>query len=337
MARFAIIISATVALIITSLLGFILIPCLRKLHFGQTIKEIGPTWHKNKQNTPTMGGLMFIVGVIIALILSYVYMVFHMNEQDAFISDVKFQNMFLAIITSLAFGFVGFVDDYIKVIKKRNLGLLARYKIIMQTLITIIFLASLFLNKTSTTIINIPFIGFVDFGFFYYIFSFLLIVGMVNAVNLTDGIDGLASSVTFFVMIGFIIITSLTGEFVISLFASAVAGAVAGFLIWNAYPAKVFMGDVGSMFLGGVVSTIAFCINRPELLFFMGIIYICEAGSVVIQMTYFKITKGKRIFKMSPIHHHFELSGWSENKIVTIFSAVTIAGVILSCIFVYIS
>ena len=337
MARFAIVIAAVVAVLITSLLGVVLVPWLRRLKFGQTIKEIGPVWHKNKQNTPTMGGIMFIVGSIVAVVLAYIFMKINVGEDINIANDRQAQNLFLAVATSFAFGFVGLVDDFIKVVKKRNLGLLARYKIIMQVLITAIFLASLYYNGSLTTIMNIPFIGYIDLGFMFYPFSFLLIIAMVNAVNLTDGIDGLATSVTFVVMVGFVLITALTGEFVISLFAAAIAGGCLGFLGWNFHPAKIFMGDVGSMFLGGVVVTIAYCIGRPELLFLLGFIYVCEAGSVILQVTYFKITKGKRIFKMSPIHHHYEMSGWSEEKIVAIFSTVTVAGVILSILHVYMS
>ena len=246
-------------------------------------------------------------------------------------------SLFIGVLTAYAFGLVGFVDDYIKVVKKRNLGLMARYKIVAQVLITGAYLSSLYLNGTLSTIVTLPLLGAVDFGWFFYVLSFLLIIGMVNAVNLTDGIDGLASSVTFVVMMGFMFIASLLGNTTMALFAAAVAGGCAGFLAWNFYPAKTFMGDTGSMFLGGTVVAVAYGIGRPELLLFMGVIYLIEAFSVMLQVTYFKLTHGKRIFKMSPIHHHFEMCGWSEVKIVSVFSFITLVGVVLGGIFVYVS
>ena len=189
-------------------------------------------------------------------------------------------------------------------------------------------------NGSISTLVRLPIFGTVEFGFLFYPLSMLLIIFMVNAVNLTDGIDGLASSVTFVVMLGFLVVASLMGYYHLSIYAAALAGALAGFLVWNFYPAKTFMGDTGSMFLGGAVVGMAYCMGWPELLLFMGAVYIWEAGSVVIQVTYFKITHGKRIFKMTPIHHSFEKSGWSEVKIVSVFSLVALAFVAMG--FVYI-
>ena len=203
-------------------------------------------------------------------------------------------------------------------------------------MITAAFLISLQFNGTLTTFVNLPIFGAVDFGFFYYPISFILIIGMVNAVNLTDGLDGLASSITFIVMLGFMFVAGLLGYTTIALFAAAIAGGVAGFLAWNFYPAKVFMGDTGSMFLGGAVVAAAYCMGRPELLLLLGFVYLCEAASVMLQVTYFKLTHGKRIFKMSPIHHHFEMCGWSEIKIVATFSFVAFVFVVLGCIYVYV-
>ncbi|NCC07385.1 MAG: phospho-N-acetylmuramoyl-pentapeptide-transferase [Clostridia bacterium] len=335
MARFALIASAFSALLITALSGYIIIPWLHKLHFGQTIKEIGPTWHQKKNGTPTMGGLMFYLGIVLAVAIGYTLLAVGAPQMFAQSWSTQMVNMFIAVMSALLFGFIGFIDDFIKVVKKRNLGLMARYKIIGQILVTTGLLLSLYINGTLTTIVNLPFFGAVDFGYFYYPISYLLIIGMVNAVNLTDGIDGLASSVTFIVMLGFMFVSSLLGYTTIALFAAAVAGGCAGFLVWNFYPARVFMGDTGSMFLGGAVVACAYCINRPELLIFMGIIYLCEAFSVMLQVTYFKLTHGKRIFKMSPIHHHFEMSGWSEVKIDGVFSFIAFMFVVVGCLFVY--
>ena len=304
----------------------VLIPYLHRLKFDQTIRENGPTWHNAKGKTPTMGGLAFVAGTTAGVLLGGLVCLGRMPT-----------NAVLVLLCALSFGFVGFIDDYIKVVKKRNLGLMARYKIVAQVLITGAYLSSLYLNGTLSTIVTLPLLGAVDFGWFFYVLSFLLIIGMVNAVNLTDGIDGLASSVTFVVMMGFMFIASLLGNTTMALFAAAVAGGCAGFLAWNFYPAKTFMGDTGSMFLGGAVVAVAYGIGRPELLLFMGVIYLIEAFSVMLQVTYFKLTHGKRIFKMSPIHHHFEMCGWSEVKIVSVFSFITLVGVVLGGIFVYVS
>ena len=350
MEKYALMAAAFGALAITAASGLLIIPALRRLHFGQTIKEIGPTWHQGKNGTPTMGGLTFYLGVLVGLALSpsqtagLQTLSPEQNPHGVTILNTFIQiaaavgpSLFIGVLTAYAFGLVGFVDDYIKVVKKRNLGLMARYKIVAQVLITGAYLSSLYLNETLSTIVTLPLLGAVDFGWFFYVLSFLLIIGMVNAVNLTDGIDGLASSVTFVVMMGFMFIASLLGNTTMALFAAAVAGGCAGFLAWNFYPAKTFMGDTGSMFLGGAVVAVAYGIGRPELLLFMGVIYLIEAFSVMLQVTYFKLTHGKRIFKMSPIHHHFEMCGWSEVKIVSVFSFITLVGVVLGGIFVYVS
>ena len=226
---------------------------------------------------------------------------------------------------AVAFGAVGFIDDYIKVVKKRNLGLKAYQKLLFQFLIAAAYLLSIYLSGgTSTT--YIPFVGIVDIGLFYWPIAAILIVGMVNAVNLTDGIDGLCGSVTFFGAIFFMMIASFSGYIGMSIFSAAVAGGCLGFLLWNFHPAKVFMGDTGSLFLGGVVCALAFGIDMPILMIPIGIIYIIEMFSDIIQVLYFKATHGKRLFKMAPIHHHFEMCGWSEVKIVLVFSVITIIG-----------
>ncbi len=334
-ARNALIVAGFAALIITALSGFVIIPALRKLKFGQTIKEIGPKWHAAKNGIPTMGGMMFYIGTLFGIVFGYMVLTL---GATSFIGELASQSMialYIAVLTSIAFGAVGFLDDYIKVVKKRNLGLKARYKIFAQIFITAAFLASLYINGATSTTVNLPFFGAIDFGVFYYIISFFLIIGVVNAVNLTDGLDGLASSVTFVVMLGFLFISSILGNVGAALFAAAVAGGCAGFLSWNFYPAKVFMGDTGSMFLGGCVVTIGYAINRPEIIVIIGMLYICEALSVMLQVGYFKLTKGKRIFKMSPVHHHFEMCGWSEVKIVLTFTFFTVMCVVLACIYIY--
>ena len=316
---------------ITAALGKKIIPWLHKLKYGQTIKEIGPKWHEKKQGTPTMGGIMFIIGILASLIVClplYYYLQSSGSVTSSYETGSYWVRIIAGILMSVMFAAVGFLDDYIKVVKKQNDGLTPGQKMIFMTLIAGAFLATLALSGDAT-VTTIPFFTHdVDVGFWFYPISLIMIVGFVNAVNLTDGIDGLCSSVTFFVAIIFIVIAGMHSMFGMSIFAASVAGGCLGFLVWNFFPAKVFMGDTGSLFLGGLFCALAYGLNMPILIPLVGIIYLCEAGSVMLQVGYFKLTHGKRIFKMSPIHHHFEMSGWSEVKIVWVFSIVTlIAGV----------
>ena len=331
MLRMSFLIAGLLAFAITAISGFALIPWLRKLKFGQTIKEIGPTWHRSKQGTPTMGGLMFYLGSVAAICAGLSLMMKELKTIAGVVYTNQVFSLVISMMAALGFGIIGFVDDYIKVVKKRNLGLKAIYKIIGQTFVTSAFLYGQYYIGHINTTLTIPFteISF-ELGMWYYPVVFLAIIFMVNAVNLTDGIDGLCSSVSFVVALGFMVISAAYGYYANALFAVAIAGACAGFLVWNFYPAKVFMGDTGSMFLGGAVVAMAWAVNRPEILIFTGLIYACEALSVVIQVTYFKATHGKRIFKMSPIHHHYEMSGWSEVKIVTVFSIVQLVASVLA-------
>lgn len=313
------------AFLISAVAGKFLIPYLRKLHFGQTILEEGPSWHKSKQGTPTMGGIMFILAIAVVTIISTVIYIFAgPNFINTYFADIPKESVmiFAALGLAIANGLIGFIDDYTKVIKKRNLGLTAIQKLVLQFAAAIIYLIVMAVAGGSTSTI-IPFLGEVDLGFFYYIISAIVIVGIVNAVNLTDGIDGLDGSITFFVSIAVMLIASILNCLGITAMGAAAAGACLGFLLWNFHPAKVFMGDTGSLFLGGLVCGFAFAINMPILLLPLGIVYLAEMFSVILQVTYFKITHGKRLFKMSPIHHHFEMCGWSEVKIVAVFSAVT--------------
>lgn len=323
------IITAAVAFGVTAVLGIWLVPFLRRVKYGQTINDIGPTWHQKKQGTPTMGGLLFMVGVLIAAAVGMATLA---NQNPLLLTSQYFMHnvrLVAGIVMAFAFGFIGFVDDYIKVVKKRNLGLTASQKMLMQILVATVYLGVLYLAGDTSTILPIPFLGQIDLGIIYYPFCLILIVGFVNAVNLTDGIDGLASSVTFVYAIVFMLITSFLSSYGMNILATALAGAMLGFLMWNFYPAKVFMGDTGSMFLGGLVVALAFGIGNPALLILAGIIYLGEALSVILQVISFKTT-GKRIFKMSPIHHHFEMSGYSEIKIDVVFSLVGLAGGILA-------
>ena len=313
-----------IAAVITGLLGYFMVPFLHKIKFGQTIREVGPSWHKNKQGTPTMGGLMFIIGSSVAAVICIAFLWLNGGAE----TQLMFVKVMAGALMAVGFGIVGFLDDYISIKKHRNLGLTEIQKLILQFIIVGAYLLSVALAGGTTETV-IPFLGSVDLGFFYYILAAVFIVGMVNAVNFTDGIDGLNTSVTLVVALVFSVIAMLLNRVGLSLYAAAIVGAMIGFLFWNANPAKVFMGDTGSLFLGGAVCALAFGVDMPILLVLIGIIYIVEILSVVLQVTYFKISHGKRIFKMAPIHHHFEMCGWNENKICFVFSGVTLlAGII---------
>lgn len=316
--------TALVSFAISAISGRYLIPFLHKLKYGQTILDIGPSWHKKKQGTPTMGGLMFILGIVVATVVSViVYSTLH----GGFGVTEKF--VITGLVMALCYGGIGFIDDYIKVVKKRNLGLTAIQKLVMQFAVVALYLAVMRLLGDNTDI-AVPFVGMVDLGIFYYIIMALVIVGMTNAVNLTDGIDGLDGSITFFVALFMMMIANVLRVFDSNvLFAAAVAGGCLGFLVWNFHPAKVFMGDTGSLFLGGIVCAMAFVMDMHLIMILLSIMYLVEMFSVMLQVSYFKLTHGKRIFRMTPIHHHFEMGGWSEMKIVVVFSVITaVCGII---------
>lgn len=321
---------AIVSFAVTSLLGFIVIPYLRKLKFGQTILDIGPNWHKDKQGTPTMGGVMMVAGVLLSLAIGYAFSYFIGGSfAENMIDPYKLTILLAGVIMSLCMCAIGFFDDYIKVVKKRNLGLTAKQKTFLQLLVAAAYLLSLALAGMHTT--YIPFIGDVSItsglGLLFWPIALMFIYGFTNAVNLTDGLDGLASSVTLVVACAFMLASGNIGS--INALSSALAGACVGFVVWNAKPAKVFMGDTGSMFLGGMVVALSFGIGRPILLILMGCVYLIEALSVVLQVFWFKRT-GKRLFKMAPLHHHFEMSGFSEQKVVMLFSLVALIGCIIA-------
>ena len=313
-----------VAFVAAAISGLFLIPFLHRLKFGQEIREEGPAWHKKKSGTPTMGGFIFIIATAIAAVVGL--FIAGLNEYSEDVSAL------IAMFTAaLGFGAIGFLDDYIKVILKRNLGLRAGQKFSLQFLVALIFSVWLVVCGLVDTKVMIPFTGiFVDLGYVIYIpFIVLVMLAAVNSVNLTDGLDGLAGFITLFVSIFYLIVSNIQGATPVSVFAAALIGGILGFLIYNKFPAKVFMGDTGSLFLGGAISAMAIFMKNPLVLLIVGFVYVAEALSVIIQVAYFKKT-GKRIFKMSPIHHHFEMCGWSERKVVAAFSAVTIILCIIS-------
>ena len=306
-----ILITAAVGCALSGLLGYLLLPVLRALKAGQSVREIGPTWHNNKAGTPLMGGLMFIFAVILCLVGNLGFM--------------KDYTVFYVLALSLCFGLVGFLDDFCKVKYKRDLGLTALQKAMLQMAVSAVYLYVLYREGTLTCDIYVPFfnVTFYIHPLVYIFFAMFVMVGCVNAVNLTDGIDGLSSSVTIPVMVFFTAAAYAMGKSDLALLPAALAGGLVAYLFYNFHPAKVFMGDTGSLFMGGVVCAMAFALDMPLVLIFAGFVYIVETLSDIIQVTYFKLTHGKRIFKMAPIHHHFEMCGWKEEKIVFVFAGVS--------------
>ena len=287
----------------------ILIPFLRKLKFGQTEREEGPQSHLKKNGTPTMGGLVILASI---LLTSLIYI-------------GKFTEILPVLFMTLGFGLIGFLDDYIKVVKKRSLGLTPLQKMALQFIVTGVFIYYYFKIAGLDTSIKIPFVsgdGFVMPTWLFIIFVFIVVLGTVNGVNFTDGLDGLASGVTVIVAT-FFTIAALSLNPSMTPITGAVVGSLLGFLLFNTYPARVFMGDTGSLALGGFVSSIALMLHMPLFIVIIGLIYLVEVLSVILQVGYFKLTHGKRIFKMAPIHHHFELCGYSETQDVAAFSIVT--------------
>ncbi len=306
--------------VLALLVGKFLIPELRKLKAGQSIREDGPTWHAGKAGTPTMGGIMFIISTgVVIITLGWPEML-----------AGQFTHLYVYLF-ALIFGVIGFLDDYRKVRQHQNEGLKALQKFVLQLGAAVVFLSLMRYEGLLTNNLYVPFLNVsVHINWVLYLtFAAFVIVGAVNAVNLTDGIDGLACSVTFVVMAFF---TAAGAQYAISmsLFPAALAGGLAAFFVYNHHPAKVFMGDTGSLFLGGAVAAMAFALDMPLILIPVGVIYIAETMSDIIQVAYFKATHGKRFFKMAPLHHHFELCGWSEAKLVTVFSLVTAIGCVLA-------
>ena len=318
--------AALAGFLIAALLGKVLIPVLHRLKFGQTIREEGPAWHRAKQGTPTMGGMLFIIGSLAAALLAIIAGQFLLPVKVFSGTSLTLTKLFGGMLLALCCGAIGCVDDYIKVVKKRNLGLTASQKLFAQLLVAAGYAISLYMAGGSR--FYIPFFGLVDWGIWFVPFCMFVVVAMTNATNLTDGIDGLCGTVSFVATLFFLVLAGMLEYVGQGLLAAAFAGSLAGFLVWNLHPAKVFMGDTGSLFIGGLLCALAFGINQPFLLVPVGVVYIAENLSVLLQVGYFKLTHGKRLFKMAPLHHHFEMCGWSEAKIVTVFSLVTLLGCI---------
>ncbi len=315
--------AAAVSLVLTLVIGRFVLAELRKLKAGQEIRKDGPTWHAGKAGTPTMGGIMFILGAGVSVFL----MGWGRMLQG------EFTHLYVYLF-ALCFGLIGFVDDYRKVRQHQNEGLTAKQKFLLQLLAAVVFLCLMRYEGLLTNEVYVPFVQvtFTVNWVAYLIFAAFVIVGAVNAVNLTDGVDGLATGVTFVVMVFFTVTALLWKMEALALFPAALVGGLAAFFCYNRHPARVFMGDTGSLFLGGAVAALGFAMDMPLVLIPVGIIYIAETMSDIIQVSYFKATHGKRIFKMAPLHHHLELCGWSENKLVAVFSGITA----VCCVLAYI-
>ena len=313
-----VIVTGLICAVVTGVIGYFLLPVLRALKAGQSIREVGPTWHNSKAGTPMMGGIMFVFGTILCLLGSIPFM-----------ADFS---IFYVLVLGLCFGLVGFLDDFCKLKFKRNLGLTAIQKALLQMAVSAIYLYLLYRKGILTCDVYIPFanVTFYLHPIVYVFFAMFVMVGCVNAVNLTDGVDGLCASVTVPVMVFFTAVAISMNKLDLALLPACLVGALIAYLFYNWHPAKVFMGDTGSLFLGGIVCGMAFVLDMPLILVLVGIIYIVETMSVILQVGYFKLTHGKRIFKMSPIHHHFELCGWKEEKIVIVFTSVCILMCVLA-------
>ena len=306
-----ILVTALMGAVLSGIIGYFLIPVLRTIKAGQSIREVGPTWHNHKAGTPMMGGLMFIAAAVICLLCNVPFM------QD--------YSVLFVLAMALVYGAIGFIDDYAKLRKKQNEGLTSIQKAMLQMAASALFLYAMYKTGSMNCHLYIPFVNvtFDIHPIVYIFFAMFVMVGCVNAVNLTAGGDGLCAAVTVPVMGFFTVVALRMGKPDMALLPACLLGGLIAYLFYNWHPAKVFMGDTGSLFLGGVTCALAFALDMPLVLIMVGFVYICETLSVILQVGYFKLTHGKRLFKMSPIHHHFEMCGWKEEKIVLSFAGVS--------------
>lgn len=314
------------ALLVAWIVGRILVPKLRAIKAGQMIRTDGPTWHMSKQGTPTMGGLIFVAALVVACLTVGLPAMLRGDFSALFV-----------LAFSLVFGAIGFLDDYEKLKKKQNLGLTAPQKFFIQLAAAIAFILLLRLTGHLSPNVYVPFfdVSFKLPEVVYFVFAAFVIVGCVNAVNITDGIDGLAAGVSVPVAICYAAVAFVWAKESLGIFAAALAGGLCGFLIFNFHPARIFMGDTGSLFLGGAVCALALAMDMPLILITLGIVYIIETLSDIIQVAYFKLTHGKRIFKMAPLHHHLEMCGWSEYKIFFVFTGISAVFAVISYLGVF--
>ena len=310
-----------VSLCVSIVSALIIIPILRRIKAEQSFREDGPVWHNKKQGTPTMGGIIFILGITLTC--------FTVGFRQ--IINGNFTHL-LMLAFAVVFGLIGFYDDYMKLKRKRNLGLKVLPKFTLQTVVAVVFLLILLRTGTLTTSLYVPFVNTTIYLSepVYFIFAAFVIVGTVNSVNITDGVDGLVSGVSIPVVICFSALAFMWSFTAIGIFSFALAGGLVAFLIFNYHPAKIFMGDTGSLFLGGAICAIAFAMDKPLILLPLGFVYFVETLSDIIQIFYFKLSGGKRVFKMAPLHHHFEMCGWNEYKVFYVFTGVSVIFAIIS-------
>ncbi len=321
------IISLIAAFVMTAVILRFLIPYLKSKKMGQKILDIGPRWHKSKEGTPTMGGLSFLISVFIVCATLFTVLYAQSGNKALLFPAIC---LIFAVLNSV----IGMIDDRTKFAKNKNEGLLSWQKYLLQLIVAVAFVFAASRLGFIDTYLYIPFFGnTVDLEFFYYVFAVILITGVVNSVNLADGIDGLAASESAVVAAFFSAVAFKYRDKGLAVLSGSTLGGCLGFLVYNFYPARVFMGDTGSLFLGGLVTAMAFLIGNPAIILICGFVYIMEAISDILQVGYFKLTHGKRIFKMAPIHHHFEKCGWSEVKVVTVFTAATLILCVISYIF----
>lgn len=319
--------SLAATFLLTAIILKFLIPVLKSKKMGQKILEIGPRWHKSKEGTPTMGGLSFLASM--SIVLAAVFIILYLNGKTSGLGFAVTSLLF-AVVNAM----IGMLDDRTKFAKNKNEGLLSWQKYLLQLLATAAFIGVSAYFGYIDTVLYIPFFKVSwDLGIFYYIFAAILITGIINSVNLADGIDGLAATETAVVAVFFSAVAFTANTLPLAAMSGATLGACLGFLVYNFYPARVFMGDTGSLFLGGLVISMSFMAGNPLIIVICGFMYVSEALSDIIQVVYFKLTHGKRFFKMAPIHHHFEKCGWSEIKVVTVFSAVTLILCAISFVF----
>ena len=310
-----------ISLAATIIAGIFLVPALRRRNAVQSIREDGPVWHNKKEGTPTLGGLMFIAGIALACLIA------GSGEMAA----GEYSHIYI-LLFALVYAAIGFYDDYEKLRNKRNLGIRGKRKFALQLVVAVLFILLMRLTGNIASSLYVPFIN-ITIPLpepVYYVFAAIVAVGTVNGVNLTDGLDGLATGVTIPVALCFTAVSIMWRFAAAGIFAACVAGALIAFLIFNFYPAKIFMGDTGAQFLGGAVCALAFACDMPLVLLPLGIVYFVETLSDIIQVAYFKLSHGKRVFKMAPLHHHFEKSGWSEKKVFAVFTTVSVVFAVIS-------
>ena len=302
---------------VTVIASHYIIPILKSHKMGQKILEIGPRWHMNKQGTPIMGGLCFALAMLVVISVVAIYTAIWGDTTELI-------PLALTLCLAVLNGVIGFIDDYCKLVKKKNEGLKAYQKFILQLIAAGAYVYIMVVTENLHTSLHIPFTNiFIELGRLYYLFAIFIITGIVNSVNLTDGVDGLASSVCF-VIGSFFAIVAFSSQFrSLEIISAALIGATLGFLVYNFHPARVFMGDTGSLFLGGLIVGMSFMIDDPLIILIVALVCVIETISVILQVGYFKLSHGKRLFKMAPLHHHLEMCKWSENKIVFVFSILT--------------